>query len=250
MTNIKTLFKIDRRSLISQKDQLLHAFEENIYTQKINHDEHLPLPNELAKAITMPIDDVEKVYATLVHRGVLVFEDGFYKVHYNSMAAHYFDRFIGAYDAIIHMGYQPKISVLESRVVHLTKSKLIAIGFQEDEEIFKLSRIFYAGDNPFALIVAYYPMSIFKNIDKIDFSVGPSGKILESKYGISPQKYSYIMTSENTGSKISTIFNIRPNRSLFHLIAIGKDKTDSMVEYNDTWIFPGAYFSIATSYKS
>lgn len=85
---------------------------------------------------------------------------------------------------VIRLGMTPSRKVLVSEVMAADKKRQRRLELTEGEEVFCLSRIYYADGEPINYTTAYLPHRLLPGIEKHDFSQESLYGVLEKEYGI------------------------------------------------------------------
>ncbi len=82
------------------------------------------------------------------------------------------------------LGMKPSRRVLSSAVIAADKKRQHALNLREDEQVFRLERVFYADDEPINLTTTHLAYRFIEGIERFDFTQESLYKVLEKHYGI------------------------------------------------------------------
>lgn len=160
-----------------------------IIIDKIDNDEYavsetIPSERELMAEYDMSRITVRKAIDDLVQEGYL------YKVHgkgtyvkgekngYNLLSI------TSCTEDIRNMGMVPSRKVLGSEILRADKKRQRILNLGKDEQIFRLSRIYYADEDVVNYTVTCLPYKYFEGIEQNDFSKMSLYEQIEKEYGV------------------------------------------------------------------
>lgn len=85
---------------------------------------------------------------------------------------------------VVRLGMHPSRRVLLSEVVTSDKKRQRRLQLADSEDVFCLSRIYYADDEPINFTTTFLPCKYFQGIDKHDFEKESLYNVLEKEYGV------------------------------------------------------------------
>lgn len=160
-----------------------------IIIDKIDNDEYavsetIPSERELMAEYDMSRITVRKAIDDLVQEGYL------YKVHgkgtyvkgdtngYNLLSI------TSCTEDIRNMGMKPSRKVLGNEILTADKKRQRILNLGKDEQIFRLSRIYYADEDVVNYTITCLPYKYFEGIEKYDFSQLSLYEQIEKEYGV------------------------------------------------------------------
>ncbi len=162
--NFVKQLKLDARSKIPLKDQLRRGIYQAVIDQHLPHEKPLPHPLDVAKSLTMDVNEVQSAYQDLVKRKILKKVDDLYHVIYKEFIYDMTDNYRGIYDAIELNGFTPHIINHPSKVIPKNKAKSINPWFEE-ESLYEVRVDYYGDDQLFAVTKNYFSTQLTDNLD-------------------------------------------------------------------------------------
>ncbi len=112
---------------------------------------------------------------------------------------------------IEQLGYKPTRKVLSEGVIPADTKRRTYLNLGEKDEVFRLSRIYYADGEPLNFTTTYLPYKIFPEIDLYDFSKVSLYKIVEEKYGVKITKATRTIEAVSAHGELSENLDVEEN---------------------------------------
>lgn len=85
---------------------------------------------------------------------------------------------------VLNLGMKPSRKVITNEVIKSDKKRQKTLEILENDDVFRLERIYYADKSPINHTTAYIPYKYFPGIEEYDFEKDSLYKILEEKYNV------------------------------------------------------------------
>lgn len=189
--------------------ELTEALRELIRNQTIPSGVRLPQEDLLAEHLRVSRTVTRKAYSTLMEENLIrrIPKKGLV-VQKKVVYAEFKKKFRNISEEMIAAGIKPSIRLIDKAIVHNKDINLHQ--FAQEEQLLKLSRIFYADDIAFLYIESYYPMSRFKEIEEVDFSQRPAFALMQERFGFKVSKSRRSLHPELLSSHVAKMLEV-PN---------------------------------------
>lgn len=109
--------------------------------------------------------------------------------------------------------------------------------YKNEDLLFKLVRLMKIDDNPYAVQVAYLPLSIFETADRCDFKTMSLYDYMDS-VGHVPKKIESILSIINLPNQFKKPLRKNNDSKVFYFRYFGYDKNNTLVEYTESYNLP------------
>jgi DNA-binding GntR family transcriptional regulator len=234
---------IDRRSKVSYDEQIKESIKALILDQTFYYQAVLPTPLQLSKLLNVDIECTEKAYKKLVKENYISLKDqNLYTVAYFELTNYFFYRNIAIYDAIKALGLTPTIDCIEKKIVKLSQQVLSNMGFDSNEELFYINRIYKGNDKPIIMLENYIPLSIFKDMDKKFNGNEPLNAYMDKEYNIKAKLSFRVTKAVNLTPKLALLLGERKNAASIESTNKVYDQHDRLIDYGQSHTTSSYYF--------
>jgi DNA-binding GntR family transcriptional regulator len=245
LINAVEAITIDRRSTVSFGIQMKESIKSLILDQTFYYQTILPNPEELSDHLNLDIKLVEQAFEELIdERYIKKNKDNTYEVAYFELTNYFFYRNVAIYDAIIALGLTPSIQCLEKRIVTLNNEKLREMGFENDEKLFYINRIYKGNNFPIIILENYLPLSVFKDIDQKFVGDEPLNAYMDKTYNIRAKLSKRITKAVNLTDSLAQILGERKNAASIQSTNRVYDQHHRLIDFGQSHTTSSYYFQV------
>ena len=137
-------------------------------------------------------------------------------------------------DEIQRKGLIPLTKIISFSIEQANAEVATNLNLKENENVYKLTRLRFAGKQPIVLVTTYLPEKYLIDLLEVDFTkVSLYGTLIEMGYPIVSIDRKLEVVKANELS--STLLNISNNDPLFYFHSIGYSKSSIPIEYSISW---------------
>lgn len=189
------------------KQKIIHNIDNGSYKEK----EAIPSERELITLFDVSRITVRKAIGELVNEGYL------YRIHgkgtyvkgegdQNNLVS-----ITSCTQDIEEMGYTPSRKVLNEEVIPADAKRRTSLNLSDADQVFRLSRIYFADEEPLNFTTTYLPYKIFPDIDLYDFSKVSLYRIIEEKYGVKITKATRTIEAISAHGELAENLDVEEN---------------------------------------
>ncbi len=189
------------------KQKIIHNIDNGSYKEK----EAIPSERELITLFDVSRITVRKAIDELVNEGYL------YRIHgkgtyvkgegdQNNLVS-----ITSCTQDIEELGYTPRRKVLSEEVIPADAKRRTSLNLSDADQVFRLSRIYFADEEPLNFTTTYLPYKIFPDIDLYDFSKVSLYKIIEEKYGVKITKATRTIEAVSAHGELAENLDVEEN---------------------------------------
>jgi GntR family transcriptional regulator len=137
-------------------------------------------------------------------------------------------------DEIQQKGLHPVTKIISFTKENASQDVAHNLNINENDKVFKLTRLRYAGNEPVVLVTTYFPYKGLEKLENVDFAHRSLYKELESLgYPVVSiqRKLEVIKADELSG----VMLNIPINDPVFYFHSVGSTVDATPVEYSVSW---------------
>jgi GntR family transcriptional regulator len=234
---------IDRRSAVSIDEQIKESIKSLILDQTYYYQTVLPTSIDLSRHLNVEEKQVLSAYKKLLNeRYIKLNEHKRYEVAYFELTNRFFYRNLTIYDAIIQMGMEPKIKCLEKKIVTLSETENISMGFDKKEKLLYINRIYMGDEQPIIILENYLPLSIFPEIDQKLKGHEALNAFINQNYNLFAKVSKRITKAVNLNAKTAEILGERKNAASIQSTNHVYDQYGRLIDYGRSFSISSYYF--------
>jgi DNA-binding GntR family transcriptional regulator len=189
------------------------------------------------------VEFTEKAYKKLIKENYIKYLDQQgYTVAYFELTNYFFYRNIAIYDAISALGLTPSIECIEKKVVTLSDLELKHMGFDSNEKLLYINRIYKGNDKPIIILANYIPLSIFLDMDKKFNGIEPLNAYMDKEYNIKAKLSFRVTKAVNLTSKLASLLGERKNAASIESTNKVYDQYNRLIDYGQSHTTSSYYF--------
>lgn len=244
--NLLELITIDRRSTIHFNIQLKENIKSLILDQTFYYHTKLPVPNELAKNLSIEEKIVLSAYDLLIKEGFIrkTASDETYEVSFFELTNYFFKRNVAVYDAIIALGLKPSIRCLDKKTVTLKRNVIESMGFgtEKSNKFFYINRVYSGNEQPIMILENYLPISVFPDICDNFKEEETLDSYISNYFDLKEVLSKRSVKAVNLCQKTASILNERKNSASFQSTNHMYDKDKRLIAYGRSHTIGSYYF--------
>lgn len=126
-------------------------------------------------------------------------------------------------DDIVRMGMTPSKKLISAEVVTPDQMRMRKLQLCPGDKVYKVTRVYFADNEPLNLTTAYLPCKLFPGIENYDFGVSSIYQVLENDYGVRITKATRTIEAVLAMDEVSEILKIdeREPILLFRAVTYG-----------------------------
>ncbi|PKK93111.1 MAG: hypothetical protein CVV61_06335 [Tenericutes bacterium HGW-Tenericutes-6] len=222
---------IDKRSGIPLIHQISNFYEAQIIERKLKKSDLLPLPEILAAELEIPKQAVKASYQRLIDiKLVSMNKLRQYEVTYVELPDQFHTKLTSMTEAIQMMGLNPSIELIEKKIIE-DEQMNISMGFSKNETLFMMKRLYLGDGIPIYLIIGYFPLSIFKDLDKLPIDEKTYLSMFKEHYQIDIVESYRIFSPYNVDQETADLLQISKGKAVYQSITTAKDQYQRHIEY-------------------
>lgn len=221
------------------KKALHEVIREDILEKILNETYKLgdKIPNEvdIAEVYSVSRPTVRQAIQTLVNDGYLERIKRRGTFVRDRKITQEFTHQITSYDDEIHRkGLIPQTKIISFTVEQANEEVATHLNLDINDDVYKLTRLRYAGKHPVVLVTTYLPVKYLDNLLEIDFTtVSLYSKLTEMGFPIvSINRKLEVIKADDLSS---TLLNVNNNEPLFYFHSTGFSNDSTPLEYSISW---------------
>lgn len=221
------------------KKALHEVIREDILEKILNETYKLgdKIPNEvdIAEVYSVSRPTVRQAIQTLVNDGYLERIKRRGTFVRDRKITQEFTHQITSYDDEIHRkGLIPQTKIISFTVEQANEEVATHLNLDINDDVYKLTRLRYAGKQPVVLVTTYLPVKYLDNLLEIDFTtVSLYSKLTEMGFPIvSINRKLEVIKADDLSS---TLLNVNNNEPLFYFHSTGFSNDSIPLEYSISW---------------
>lgn len=143
-----------------------------------------------------------------------------------------FTHVISSFDTeIAQKGLIPKTKVLVFEEIDAPKKAAKFLGIEENDKVYKLVRLRYAGKDPIVFVTTFIPKNVFPDLIQIDFT---SKRLYQSflDFGKPIKRATRILDAIKADETTSALLAINEGDPVFYFQTIGYSDKNEIIEYS------------------
>lgn len=231
---IEKWIQLDKRRNQSISKQLESSIYSIIMSKSFPDNYVLPSPDELAEKIQVKESDVYEAYQTLITLSVIEFVHSEYSIKKNILptAQNYVLRAI--VESIKSIGLEPETVHLDKMVLSSKVLSKFNLGFDEDDSILLVKRVYTGNGHPIAYLEEYLSLKYLPGMDQLDLT-----NFFFYPYIFETYKDNYKirreLTVESVSKEISTYLQQTEGFPGIHTLSKTFTSNGNLAELSDTW---------------
>lgn len=134
-------------------------------------------------------------------------------------------------DEMKRKGLIPKTKVISFRIEKANEEVCSALQLEENEEVYKLTRLRFTQNQPNVLVLTYIPCHYFPNLLDIDFTSNRLYNIFH-KEGLPIESIKRKLDTIAADDTVADLLDINPKDPIFYFHSIGYTKNRVPIEYS------------------
>ena len=114
-------------------------------------------------------------------------------------------------EEIKKMGMTPTKKIIDSGIVQADKMRQRLLHIKENDNLFFLTRVYYADGQPLNFTTTYLPCRLFPDIDRFDFAKDSIYEVLESNYAVKITKATRTLEAVSISEEIGEYLDMAEN---------------------------------------
>ena len=163
--------KVNRRLLLSPEDQIVNDLKQRITNRELAHRYPIPSILEMATELHVEPEIVKKAYHRLMDEQlILLTEPNQYYVNFQSLPSTYYTKLFTIFEVIKDNHMTPVMETVHKEVIPSSHYPFSPNPWATNDKLLHMSRVYKGNGVPIVYLEAYFPLSLFPNIENLDFS--------------------------------------------------------------------------------
>lgn len=205
---------------------------EKINSEFYQENDIIPTELELSKKYGVSRPTVRQAIQALVNEGYLERRKKRGTIVKKNKIKQEFTHVLESFDSEMNRkGISPKTNVLNFSIEHANEEVAENLNIELNEEVYKLFRLRYAGEEPVVVVTTYIPKEMFPELEEVDFTSQLLYNVFkEFGYPIKSvsRKLEVIKADETT----SDLLNVKENDPMFYFHTQGFTSDKIAIEYS------------------
>ena len=129
----------------------------------------------------------------------------------------------GFHDVWEKKGKKVTVDIVENKVIKLEGEYRDLLNLRVDDEVFFIKRVLKADEKPMMIDIAYIPLKLYPNFQKLMETEDSIYRLLKKRYGFHPYYYYKVMKIKKADKEFSKLLACEPGTHLFDLFKISYD---------------------------
>ncbi|MBW2058312.1 MAG: GntR family transcriptional regulator [Deltaproteobacteria bacterium] len=241
--------QIDRSSPIPLYYQIAEAILEIVEKDHLKPNDQIPSEEQLGQIFGVSKMTVRQALAKLVRDGLLERRQGFGTFVAEKKIERKATRLVSFFEDIQKKGMVPGSRVIEKKIVTPSKQVMEKLRVDEDEEVFKITRLRFANGMPLAVNCAYIPERLCPHLLEEELGHGSLSELVEKRYRLYVEYAVQNIQAVRATSYEASLLGIEKGDPLLLMERTMFDRDNLPVSYYVNWIRGDKYIFTSTLYR-